>query len=351
MAAIQSRAIKVGNGWTDTAFWRGKSLCLDGFPSVLADDASVITFDGLNSGSDMILEMDGRRIAIGESAFKMSTMPQALMGRSRVNTDFFRALFVAALCVSTPRSGEVSVILSLPLMWYEQRESVKRDLERSFDVCWNGERRVYDVTKIRIVPEGFGALCASVLDRQGNVVADESLTEYMVGVVEIGTDTTDMPLFDALELISARSTTVRAGLRDVWEYVQSQIGKLYHRDFALHEVDSVIQAGGFYQGDEWVDVTVIAESAFRNLARKLRAEISNIWSDGKAVRQMILAGGGALSAYNMKELLAFPNLDAIRYADKLAADTAAGKQWAGDIIGDLFFKELRDAQEAAREES
>lgn len=349
-AGVQSRSIKVGNSHTDVAFFRGRQLCLDGFPSVQADDAGAISFDGLNSGTDMILEMDGRRIAIGDSAFKVSTIPTHLMGRDRVSTAFFRSLFVAALCISTPKSGDVSVILSLPLSWYEDRKEVKMALEQTFDVCWNGERRVYNVVKVRIVPEGFGALCASVLDRQGNVVADESLTESMVGVIEIGGDTTDAPLFDALQLVSARSITIRAGLRDVWEPMQITLGKLYHRDFALHEVDAIIQAGGFYQGSDWIDIGDMAKPFFASLARKINAEISNAWANGKAARRMILAGGGALHEYDMKDLLAFPNLDTIKYADEIAQDAAMKKTWAGDIVGNLFFKALKDIQEAAREE-
>lgn len=349
MAPVQSRSIKVGNGYTDVAFFRGKQVCLDGFPSVQADDTSVINFDGINAGSNTLLEMDGRKIAIGDTAFKMSTTPHVLMGRDRVGTAFFQALFVAALCISTPRSGDVSVILSLPLSWYEDRKAVKRDLERSFDVCWNGERRTYNVIKVRIVPEGFGLICASVLDRQGLIVADEKLTEYDVATLEIGTDTTDANFYASLEFIAARSTTIRAGLRDVWEPVQTMIGKLYHRDFALHEIDAIIKDGGFYQGQQWIDIADLATPAFKSLARKIRADVSNIWADGKAARQIILGGGGALEEYGVKDLLDFSNLNVVQYADKQTGEIAAGKPWAGDIIGNLFFKELKDAQEAARE--
>ncbi len=264
------------------------------FPSVIATEQGALSFDGFNSGSDFVIEFEGNRYAIGDTAWKLGRMRTTAMDSSRVESDFYRILFAASLVAVAKKSGPLSVILSLPVLWYSTRASVKQRLAGEYMVCHQGKRYTYEIAEsdMRIVPEGFGTLAGIILDKE----APEAIRQRVhgrVGVVDVGTKTTDFMMFDELELVPAKSGGIDSALSDVWRAVKEEIAKAYGRTLELHEVDQAVRDGYFMQKGKQVLIEPLRDRAMHALASAIAGEIVSLWSGGNEVDVIVLTGGGA----------------------------------------------------------
>ncbi len=280
----------IGNG-----FVKSKSATATAtFPSVIATEQGALSFEGFNSGDDFVMEFEGTRYAIGETAWKLGRMRATAMDRSRVDSDFYRILFAASLLAVARKSGPVSIILSLPVTWYSLRTSVKTRLAGTYEVCYRGRKYTYEVDgkTMQIVPEGFGTLAGLVLANDAKSELKQ-LARGRVGVVDVGTKTTDLMLFDQMELIPAKSGGIDSALSDVWRGVKEEIAKVHGRTLELHEVDQAIIDGYFMQKGQQQDIKDMAERSMHALASAVAGEIVGLWSGGAEVDAILLTGGGA----------------------------------------------------------
>jgi plasmid segregation protein ParM len=280
----------IGNGFVKSKSSSATAV----FPSVIATEQGALSFDGFNSGDDFVIEFESNRYAVGETAWKLGRMRTTAMDRSRVESDFYRILFAASLVAVVRKSGPLSVIISLPITWYSSRAIMKKRLAGEYVVYFNGKRFVYEIaeTDMRIVPEGFGTLAGLILDKDAPLEV-KPLMRGRVGVVDIGTKTTDFILFDELELIPAKSGGIDSALSDVWRSVREEIGKIYGRTLELHEVDRAITSGHFMQKGKQENIAALRDRALHALASAVAGEIVSLWSGGNEVDAIVLTGGGA----------------------------------------------------------
>lgn len=287
-------SLDIGNGYVKAI----SSTKTDSFPSVLATEQGALNFESFSAGSDFIIEYAGTRYAIGDTAWKLGRMRVVMMDRHRVGTDFYKALFVAALTSAVPRSGPVSVIFSLPVIWYSDRENVRDQMAGEYKVCRGDVEFTYTISTddIRIVPEGFGTVALMTLNEKGEIF-DRKLASSRIGVVDIGTLTTDFILFDDLEIIPTKSDTLESALSDVWKFVGENISKTYGRDLEPHEVDMAIHDGAFKSRGKLVDIQKFKDKALSSLAAAVAGRIASLWKGGDEVDNIILTGGGARLIY------------------------------------------------------
>jgi plasmid segregation protein ParM len=284
----------IGNGYVKT--WSATKQAI--FPSVVATEQAGIDFSGFKTARDVVIEYEGQRYAIGDSVRRLARIPITQMDRSRVKDDIYKVLLSAALVATTKDSGPVSAVLTMPLQWYAQREEVKHFLEGEYIVGHNGKTYTYSLQAddIRMIPEGFGVLCLQYLDEQG-CPARSNIERATVGVVEVGTGTTDLSFFNALSIVPIRSRGLPYGLSQVWRGVQADIDQNYHRDFTLHEIDDLIRAGRFKHNGEVKRVDQYVEAHMPTFAQAVSAEIKNLWDSGAAADHIYIAGGGGPQIY------------------------------------------------------
>jgi len=294
MAKARIVSIDVGNGFTK-AISSTQTVC---FPSVIAEEQGAIDFEGFNPNHDFVIEYEGRRYALGETAWKLGRMRVTAMDRSRVGTPFYKTLFAGALASVVQQPAQVSVVLSLPIQWYADRESVKERMAGEYTVGFGGRKLVYQVERelLRIVPEGFGTIASMVLDKTGKI-ENRSLANSRVGVVDIGTKTTDFMYFDALEIYPAKSGGLTTALSDVWRMVAEEVSKHVGRNLELHEIDDAMHTGYFKHRGRRVDISEWRDNALQALANAISGEIKSLWSGGDEVDNVILTGGGAIFVY------------------------------------------------------
>lgn len=287
-------SIVVGNGYTKARSGNKRKS----FSSVIAPEQGGIKFDGLKSSSDFIVSFQGQRFAIGESAYSLSQIQTVRMDRSRIGTDFYKQLFVAALISVVPEGGDIVAIITLPLSWYDKRDDIKNDLKNAYEVKVGSKTISYNVTDVRAVPEGFGVLCYSMIDDNG-IIVDESFGQRPVGVVEIGTGTTDLSFFDGLKINRGKSAGLPHGLAEVWLGIGAEISSRLGRDLELHDVDNIIAAGGFYDYQKWVEIEPYIATYMPTLADYIQGQVGLRWGErGREASTILVAGGGCTPLYD-----------------------------------------------------
>lgn len=283
-------AVVIGNGFTKTWTLNEKTRRI--FPSVVAAEQSGISFDGFKSAKDLVIEYDGQRFAVGDSARKLGRIQTVQMDRSRVNSPFYKQLFAAALATMFPSSGNVDVVITLPLSWYESREDVKKRLVGEWLIKTGSKTLELNVTRVRAVPEGFGVLAMHMLDTNGSI-HNADLARMSVGVCEIGTGTTDLSFFENLELIRAKSTGMNLGLVFVWQSIQADILKDTGRELALHAVDKAIREGVFNDFGKPINMDKYTKRYMPQLAASIDGGIGTNWGErGREANYIFIAGGG-----------------------------------------------------------
>jgi plasmid segregation protein ParM len=320
-------SVDIGNGYTKAAA-NGRQLL---FPSVVGREQGAITFETGLSGrasqlTNLVITYEGERYAIGYAAERLARMQTVEMGRGRVSSDTYKRLFAAALAATIEDSGNLVVIASLPVEWYNgAREEARRTLAGVWSVGYQDEKLTYviDQADLHIVPEGFGAICSLVLDSKGRS-ARSDLAGQRIGVVDIGTRTTDYLYFDALQLYPNRSGgSDQVGVSVIWTMLKEQINLEYGRSLNSQELDQALHTGRITVGSQEVDINDMINSACRAMADTVRAEIGTLWQGGKDVQAIILTGGGAPLVYS--------NLDyrhATLVADPVWANVIGAYQFA-----------------------
>lgn len=287
-------ACVMGNGFTKICSKEGTII----FPSIIAIEQAGISFSGFKTGSDFVIEYDGNRLAVGETAWKLGRMRMTPMDRSRIGTEFYRQLFAAALVSTVKESGPVDVVITMPVQWYDKRDEVKEMLKGEYVITHNKKKFTYEIgaRNIRVIPEGFGVLAGQMLDDTGRIVRREVATST-VGIVEIGTGTTDLSLFKSLELIPVKSKGLEFGLKEVWESIQAEINQAYGRELELHKIDEAIHKGYFKDSGDPISMRPYTEKHMPGLANAIATDINNRWEGGRLADGIYFAGGGGPQCY------------------------------------------------------
>lgn len=289
-------AVDIGNSHTKI---QGPGGRIVSFPSVIAEATSILDFDVLNKRDDLVITFEGRDYAVGRTAWTAGLHRSYLADRSRLHDPIYRTLFAAALSRVVDDSAVVRVIFSMPVSWYFDREEAKEVLSGKYVVKTGKAKRTYTVPRdeIMVVPEGLGSVIARIYNEQGRV-ADPTLTQRAVGVVDIGGLTVDYIGMEAgLQIQQALSRSTTPALLGVWQSLGRRISKEYKLDFEPHKLDEIMKERWFYFYDQRVQVDQWVEEALRFLADRINREIATLWSGGAAVQTIVVTGGGATHLY------------------------------------------------------
>ena len=189
-------SIDVGYGFTKAVTREG---CKISFPSVTAP-ANVDLFGGVFSNNighrvEIATLNDSREILIGNLAMN-SVAAQNFVARHEKPAEVHDVLLLTAayLCgagsFSEVHKKETDLVVGLPLSFYRgQKNALKERLSKiSAWVSVDGrERRYISFNKVMVFPQGTGALVS---------LGDALPESGMIGLIDIGTYTTDFMLFE-----------------------------------------------------------------------------------------------------------------------------------------------------------
>lgn len=324
-----NRLVSIDPGNTNTKVLSSTKSCV--FPSVSAIEQGALKFKGLRSRNDLVIEFEGERVALGESAYRLGRLQVQEMGRSRLDSAAYRRLIAGGLASVLGRSTRVTMVASLPVKFYTSaREEVRKALSGRYEVVLESKPLVFEIhpDDLHLVPEAFGTLCLLILDTQGQV-RDETLIDKRVGVVDIGGRTTDCLMFDNLELVPTGSFGLeRMGVSELWALLGEQIEDRYGRSLTSQELDQALRSGYFKNGSARQDIRGEVEEACVALADAIAAKVNSEWDGGKAVEKIILTGGAAPL---VGEYLPWPHSIVIEES------LHGASSWMANVVGDYLF--------------
>ena len=346
--------IDIGYGYTK-AVGRDRQVV---FPSVVGK-AERVRYEsdlrrlGENSGdAEIALITEEGDHFIGELALLQSRVQWTLLDRSRVEDPSARLLFLAALsemaeeaptpptadgralprapqgrrtgegeegarplagAPSSPspvaddlgrRTGEgwggglsFRVVTGLPVNWYADRDKVVEHLSGKHVVRRaNGGQAVhrFTVDEVLVVPQPFGSLFDAILGPEGQIV-DEDLAQGRLGVIDVGTYTTDYVLVDRLRYIERGSGTLSTAMSKAYQLIGRSILDTYGLELRMHQVDRAVREGQVTLFGEARSVDWLADPVLDALAQEVLAEAGTLWGDGRDLKAILVTGGGAMA--------------------------------------------------------
>lgn len=288
----------IGNGYVKV---RGPGGAYSSYPSVMAVMSdSLDGFDfSLNGSTKRVIGLHGRRYAIGESVYYDGQTPVTVAHRSRINMDYYRVLFASALTEVVHQSQTVRAVVSLPPAAYWDKDRQKATLSGAYDVQRMAFRTGptqyhYEVPAqlMRVIPEGLGTICAMALDENGYERADFYLAQASVGIVDVGTYTTDLIQLDRLRIVRNGCATITHALHDIHERIQAYASSV-NVDIERYKLDEVLHRGYFLSSGRRVEIGHEVGAWARELATAISALIRTTWNGGDNVEYIIVTGGGA----------------------------------------------------------
>lgn len=237
---------------------------------------------------------------VGELALLQSRVQWTLLDRSRVEDPSARLLFLAALSelAGPDRSlPQLRIVTGLPVKWYADRNKVVEQLQGKHVVRRvNGSELVqrFSVAEVLVVPQPFGSLFDTILGSEGQIV-DEDLARGRLGVIDIGTYTTDYVLVDGLRYIEHGSGSISTGLARGYQLLSRSFLDSFGLDMRLHEIDRAVRAGYVTLFGEQRSIDWLVGPVFDALAAEILAQAGTLWGDGRDLQAILVTGGGAMA--------------------------------------------------------
>jgi plasmid segregation protein ParM len=308
-------SVDVGYGFTKAVTDSGHKIS---FPSVVAP-AYADLLDGVfsnNIGHRVnVFTLDELQEKLVGNLALNSLAAQNIVARREKPAEIHDVLLMTAayLCdagtFSAVNQKGVALVVGLPLSFYRGQKSAlqKRLSKLSAWVSVDGkERKHISFNKVMVFPQGAGALVSlgSLLPKEG-----------LVGLIDIGTYTTDFMLFGVKNSmpvpLSDACGSIEAGIylaqRAVANEFEKQAGSPLPQRMYQKAVE-IAHNGNFisYDGRK-IDLSPAWKQSQKEIAETISGHVLASWGDRTGFLDMtVFAGGGAIWFQNILEQL-FPN--------------------------------------------
>ena len=179
------------------------------------------------------IEIDGVSYGIG--------VGNGTLDANKINSDLNRVCLFSALAMSSP-ADHFQLVTGLPVGQYEQRkDEFQSAIEKasSARVYYNGTKRNICIDRVKIYPQGVGALVTQRIT--GNAI-----------VLDIGSRTTDIALFEmdgSTRRMVARST-VFVGAFQLYSAAVSAANRIYNLDLQPDCGEALVRDDLYVYGEQ-----------------------------------------------------------------------------------------------------
>jgi plasmid segregation protein ParM len=252
---------------------------------------------------DLWLEYQGSGYAVGQLAADFGA--NLGVGQSKVEDALIKVLSCAGYF---KLKDEISVVLGLPFLSLEQFEKEKAQLTGlvtgTHVVNFRGESLSLNITKVWVMPEGYGSLLWS--ETQPNkAVAVPDFTKISVGIVDIGHQTIDMIMVDNFRFARGASKSEDFGMSEFYELVAKEIDGADSQSLALISAVNKPKGDRFYRPKGASKPTNL-DDFLPNLTEQFSREICSrvlAWLPERVTDVIITGGGGEFFWEDIQRLL------------------------------------------------
>lgn len=282
----------IGHGYGKFICEKNQSTFATVIASVQPDEAD---FSSTGRRKRFVIELGDQYYAIDQDALENRRNLRRRLDQSGLGGELHRVVMVAGFTQVVPGNGNIRMVTQIPISWFNQKDKLF-DLADRYTGSYAGKPFWYTLAHkdITVYPESFGTIICHCFNDQGEMVYD--FGKHKVIVVDCGTQTTNIGVFEGLRFVGPQSFTIQAGMSDVWEYLQSAINRNYNRKPTLDDIDLALRDNGgkFMLGAQTIDLNEpeYAPTAISQVAHTIVAEIQNNL-EGGTLANFIIGGGGA----------------------------------------------------------
>lgn len=211
---------------------------------------------------------------VGELASKQGR-PGAVRSprdRNRVNDSITTHLADAAFAMLLPGRDytSVRVVTGLPVAYYRDALDLTQHLLGRHHILLEGMSLTVEVEDVLVVPQPFGALLSLILDERGTMkTASIDLVEGKVGVLDIGSYTTDMIMVEGLEYIEARSGSLEVGVSTAIDMIRKVLQDEHRVSYEPHELEQAMRRGWLVIEGQKLSLNGLASGHLDPIARAI----------------------------------------------------------------------------------
>jgi plasmid segregation protein ParM len=290
-------SIDIGYGYT-------KGIGPDGlhfsFPSVIgtAEDIRFAT-DLIRGGEERIVKYGKWRFFYGEQAVLQSRIQSTIFDRSRVHDDTYKMLFVAALVELAkfmPDTKRLKVVTGLPVDFFGDRPEVIKSFEGAYRITADRVMKVA-VESVFVAPQPFGSLFRELLNERGKIDNDD-VEKGRIGIIDVGTFTTDFVVADELRYVQRLSGSIRIGWSKVVNQVRQALADQYMLELMPHEVDQAVQTGEVRVRGKPVSLEPLIKPPVTDIQTAIIARARDLWGAAVNLDMILVSGGGGPHLYD-----------------------------------------------------
>ena len=132
----------------------------------------------------------------------------------------------------------------------------------------------------------------------GGKIDQSDIEKGRLGIIDVGTYTTDFVVSDDLRYVQRISGSIPIGWNEVTSRVQQALGDLHRLELMPHEVDRAVQAGEVRVRGEPVLLKPLIEPAMADIQTAVIARARDLWGEGAQLDMILVSGGGGPYLYD-----------------------------------------------------
>ncbi|TAF06579.1 MAG: ParM/StbA family protein [Nostocales cyanobacterium] len=278
---------------------------------------------------DLWLEYQGSGYAVGQLAADFGA--NLGVGQSKVEDALVKVLSSAGYF---KLQDEIAVVLGLPFLSLEQFEKEKAQLTSLVTgphvLNFRGESLSLNITKVWVMPEGYGSLLWS--EAQPNKAATApDFTKISVAIVDIGHQTIDFLMVDNFRFARGASKSEEFGMNKFYEMVAKEIQSADSQSLALISAVNKPKGERFYR-PKGVSKPTNLDDFLPNLIEMFSRDICErvlAWLPERVTDVIITGGGGEFFWEDVQRLLKEAKINAYLAAPSRQAN-ALGQYLYGE---------------------
>jgi plasmid segregation protein ParM len=288
---VKSIGTDQGYGFCKVASDKGEFI----FPSIIGTPD--ISRFGVEANGTRQLVVNGTAHLIGQDAVEQSRMVQRREDRRWYESTEYDILFRAALDLVINGNGgthQILLVTGLPLAFYDDKEDLQRRLTGNHTVQRRGDPpRHANIRECRVVPQPFGSLFSLAFNPDGTF-ADANLLQSRVGIIDIGSKTTNLLASTHAKELTRESGSVDSGGWDIIRALRTHLDHNF-RDIDLrdHDIAQVVANRSIRYYGRSVDLSDTIDEITQPFAEQVFAQASKLWNQGAAMDTILISGGGA----------------------------------------------------------
>jgi plasmid segregation protein ParM len=280
--------LDVGYGYTKAKSQQQSAT----FPSVIGPAVEVKYHNDLiGNGRARSLTSEGEAWFAGENALLQSPFTISPRARER-DVEIVRVLTLVALQALSIGNDTVNLVTGLPVAWYDDRQETIDELTGDHEYNFDNEDYVCKISQVLVVPQPFGSFFRTIIEPDGRLLDRQNLARRKVGIIDVGTHTTDYAVSNALRYVEHKSGSIDVAMARVYELIQRHIEESSGRVLELQEAEQVVRTGTYRDAGQEIEARAIRTSALTSVGRQILGKAAELWGDGRDLDAILVTGGG-----------------------------------------------------------